>query len=332
MLSLLVALGGTAVAATGGSFLLGKANSAGTTTTLSNTGKGAALTLRTARKTTPPLSVSGNKTKIASLNADYVDGLTSSQFQRRVTGSCSDPTTSITAVLANGAVSCGNSTAALQHRVAGTCSGASSVQAVGADGSVTCVDATTGLQKRVTGACSGASSVQTVGADGTVGCVDATAGLQKRVTGTCTGASSVQTVGADGTVSCVDATAGLQKRVTGTCTGTQAMQTVAPDGTVTCTADQMWAAVNSDGTKARGRSVTSVSNPSGGQFVVTFDRDVSQCAYVATIGAATVSTPPFAWINASPAASNPDGVAVMTAAAGSPQIPANEPFILQVVC
>ena len=85
--ALIIAVGatGTAVAATGGTFILGKSNSATTLTTLSNT-KGTALSLK-APSGSPALAVS-NTNKVARLNADLLDGLNSSQLQRRVSGTC----------------------------------------------------------------------------------------------------------------------------------------------------------------------------------------------------------------------------------------------------
>jgi hypothetical protein len=82
-LALFVALGGTAYAATGGNFVLGHSNHAGRTTSLANSGSGAALKLSTKKKTTAPFAVS-NGTKVSRLNADKVDGLSSGAFQRKV--------------------------------------------------------------------------------------------------------------------------------------------------------------------------------------------------------------------------------------------------------
>lgn len=65
---------GTAVAATGGKFILGKSNSATTTTVLTNT-RGTALQLNS-KAGTPALKVS-NATKVPNLNADRLDGLDS---------------------------------------------------------------------------------------------------------------------------------------------------------------------------------------------------------------------------------------------------------------
>jgi len=83
-LALFVALGGSAYAATGGNFILGHANYAGRSTSLKNTGSGAALKLTTNNGSTPPLAVS-NDSKIARLNADELDGLSAGAFQSKVT-------------------------------------------------------------------------------------------------------------------------------------------------------------------------------------------------------------------------------------------------------
>ena len=90
-LALFVAATGTATAATGGSFLLGKSNTANHATALSNTGSGPALQLKTHKATTPPLSVYGNSTKVSGFNADKLDGLTSSSSSARSATSTSAP-------------------------------------------------------------------------------------------------------------------------------------------------------------------------------------------------------------------------------------------------
>jgi hypothetical protein len=78
-LALFVALGGSAYAATGGSFILGHANSESHTATLTNTGPGPALTLKS-RPAAASLAVSSTK-KVAHLNADRLDGLEAVQLQ-----------------------------------------------------------------------------------------------------------------------------------------------------------------------------------------------------------------------------------------------------------
>lgn len=94
-LALFVALGGTSYAVTGGNFVLGHSNQAGTTSSLKNTGAGPALRLTTRNSVTPPFAVS-NGAKIARLNADELDGLSSAAFQRKVTGIFANTTSNST--------------------------------------------------------------------------------------------------------------------------------------------------------------------------------------------------------------------------------------------
>ncbi len=82
---ILAAAAGTAVAATGGTFVLGRSNTATTTTVLANTG-GTALSL-SSPSGRAPLAVS-NSVKVARLNADQLDGLDSAALQRRISGTC----------------------------------------------------------------------------------------------------------------------------------------------------------------------------------------------------------------------------------------------------
>jgi hypothetical protein len=77
LIALVFAMSGTAYAATGGDFILGKANTATSVTSLTNN-KGTALSL-SAGPATPPLKVS-NSVQVPSLNASELDGDTSSAF------------------------------------------------------------------------------------------------------------------------------------------------------------------------------------------------------------------------------------------------------------
>jgi hypothetical protein len=70
---------GTAVAATGGNFILGKSNNAGRVTTLSNP-NGSALNLKS-KAGTPSIRVNTGA-KVRRLNADKIDGLSSGAFAR----------------------------------------------------------------------------------------------------------------------------------------------------------------------------------------------------------------------------------------------------------
>jgi hypothetical protein len=75
--ALVVALGGTASAATGGTFLLGKSNSATHLTTLTDK-KGTALSLKS-KKGAPPLKVN-RSARVRNLNADLLDGQHAKEF------------------------------------------------------------------------------------------------------------------------------------------------------------------------------------------------------------------------------------------------------------
>ena len=75
--ALVFAMSGTAVAATGGDFILGKSNTAASVTSLSNA-KGTALSLSSAA-TAPPLKVS-NSVQVPNLNASELDGQAATAF------------------------------------------------------------------------------------------------------------------------------------------------------------------------------------------------------------------------------------------------------------
>ncbi len=77
LIALVFAMSGTAYAATGGDFILGKANTATSVTSLTNK-KGTALSL-SSTSTTPPLKVSNN-VQVPNLNASELGGHTSSAF------------------------------------------------------------------------------------------------------------------------------------------------------------------------------------------------------------------------------------------------------------
>jgi hypothetical protein len=77
LVALVFAMSGTAVAATGGDFLLGKSNTATAVSSLTNS-KGTALSL-TAAPTAPPLKVSNNAL-VPKLNASFVGNIPASGF------------------------------------------------------------------------------------------------------------------------------------------------------------------------------------------------------------------------------------------------------------
>lgn len=88
-----------------------------------------------------------------------------------------------------------------------------------------------------------------------------------------------------------------------------------------------WAIVLANGTLVRGVNATSASNlGSPGNYEVVFNRNVSQCAYQATVTQSTVG----AEIGAEPRSTNANAVFVTTWS--STGAPANMPFHLFVIC
>jgi hypothetical protein len=101
---------------------------------------------------------------------------------------------------------------------------------------------------------------------------------------------------------------------------------------VTCRKASWWGVINGDGTTARAsRNETGSHLVAPGQYEVDFDRDVSGCVYVATIGepasAGPIDTPMT--ITTATRATAPDAVLVFVHERGGWQ---SEPFHLNVVC
>jgi hypothetical protein len=88
-----------------------------------------------------------------------------------------------------------------------------------------------------------------------------------------------------------------------------------------------WAIVQANGTLVRGVNATSSAKLATGNYEVVFNRDVSQCAYQATISDSTLP----AEIGAQPRTGNANAVFVTTWGA-SPANPADKPFHLSVIC
>jgi hypothetical protein len=80
------ALDGAAYAATGSSLILGRLNTASTTTVLQG-GSAPVLSLRSSSASAVPLTVNGTG-RVTNLNADRLDSIDSSQLQRRVASVC----------------------------------------------------------------------------------------------------------------------------------------------------------------------------------------------------------------------------------------------------
>jgi hypothetical protein len=92
-----------------------------------------------------------------------------------------------------------------------------------------------------------------------------------------------------------------------------------------------WAVVESNGALSRGEGTTSSSRLGTGRYQVLFNRAVSNCAYVATLGRTGSSNPPAGEIGvATLPGSAGNGVAVRTRASGGGL--ADRPFHLVVNC
>jgi hypothetical protein len=118
LVALFVALGGTAVAVTGGNFVLGQPNTADHQTALTSSGDGApalAITNTGTSAGSVPLKLTApagmapfqtnSTTKVAHLNADQLDGLDSTQLQRPLLSSCGTGT-AISGIGQSGKVAC----------------------------------------------------------------------------------------------------------------------------------------------------------------------------------------------------------------------------------
>lgn len=98
-------------------------------------------------------------------------------------------------------------------------------------------------------------------------------------------------------------------------------------------ADDRWAVVNQNGTLARGKgAVSSAYAVPGmlGDYKVVFNKNVSKCMYVATLGTEYPSTPASGEIAVAPDVANAKAVRVFTRTSGG--IPTNKPFHLFVSC
>jgi hypothetical protein len=75
-------------------------------------------------------------------------------------------------------------------------------------------------------------------------------------------------------------------------------------------APPLWAVVTSAGTLSRGFHAVSATRPTFGQYNVVFDRDVTACVYVATIGSPGTGIPSAAFVGVASLPANANGVFV----------------------
>jgi hypothetical protein len=100
-------------------------------------------------------------------------------------------------------------------------------------------------------------------------------------------------------------------------------------GSAGANATALWAVVSGNGTVARGSHVTSTTYVGGAYYEVSFDRDVSGCAFVAGRGGLDMETPQPGEVSAS-RSGNVNSVFVVTYNSAGAQ--ASGPFHLAVFC
>src|SRR5205085_9582803 len=99
-------------------------------------------------------------------------------------------------------------------------------------------------------------------------------------------------------------------------TGTQGPQgptgSQGPTGPQGPPAASYWAVVDSDGTLARSKDVSSSIRTGIGTYVVDVGSNVSACAYIAQIGTVDTATAPAATVSTNLSASSPNKIDVQT--------------------
>ena len=102
-----------------------------------------------------------------------------------------------------------------------------------------------------------------------------------------------------------------------------------PAGPAGAAAVGLWAVVNPAGTFGRQSGALSVSHPAVGNYRVQFNRNITACAWLATIGSATTLTS-FGFVETELASGTTDQVHVETRSTGG--IAADRGFHLAVLC
>jgi hypothetical protein len=96
-------------------------------------------------------------------------------------------------------------------------------------------------------------------------------------------------------------------------------------------AKALWAVVSDTGSITRQSGATTASHLAPGEYEVVFGRDVSACAYQATLGSGDATEPPAGEIGASERAGNANAVSVVTRSSDG-TTKADRPFHLTVNC
>ena len=97
-------------------------------------------------------------------------------------------------------------------------------------------------------------------------------------------------------------------------------------------ATKLFAVVNSIGTIDRDSGANFATKTGEGSYVVIFDQDVSQCAYLATIGRADTDSAPTGEVSVGLASGVQNNAGVFVSTRGSNGSPTDKPFHLAVFC
>jgi hypothetical protein len=102
-----------------------------------------------------------------------------------------------------------------------------------------------------------------------------------------------------------------------------------PQGPAGASGSSLWAVINPTGTLARGSGVVSVAHVATGNYRVQFNKNISACAWLATIGSATTITT-FGFIETELQTGTTDTVHVEVRDPGSSTLAADRGFHLAV--
>jgi hypothetical protein len=104
-----------------------------------------------------------------------------------------------------------------------------------------------------------------------------------------------------------------------------------PQGPAAASGSSLWAVVNPTGSLARASGVVSVSHTATGNYRVQFNKNISACAWLATIGSATTITT-FGFIETELQTGTTDTVHVETRDPANSNTPVERGFHLAVFC
>jgi hypothetical protein len=99
---------------------------------------------------------------------------------------------------------------------------------------------------------------------------------------------------------------------------------------IVAAAKPLWAAITDTGAISRQNGATGSTRLGTGDFEVAFNRDVTKCAYTATLGSVDTADPPAGEVGVSQRAGKASAVRVLTRA--SDGTAADRPFHLTVTC